>query len=164
MDSVIELQDLKTMLQLETTDQDGLLNLIIKNTTKALRFKLGLNAGKEFPGELDYIVLEVCVRRYNRLKNEGMASYSQEGESITFKSDDFDDFLSESINLRWGAKTDSDLIATLNPGDVVTYDAFSKHDGYVWLRQVRDNGQFGYLVSGECDNSGKCISSWGKFE
>ena len=92
MDSVIELQDLKTMLQLETTDQDGLLNLIIKNTTKALRFKLGLNAGKEFPQELDYIVLEVCVRRYNRLKNEGMASYSQEGESITFKSDDFDDF------------------------------------------------------------------------
>ena len=65
MDSVIELQDLKTMLQLNTTDQDGL---------------------------LDYIVLEVCVRRYNRLKNEGMTSYSQEGESITFKSDDFDDF------------------------------------------------------------------------
>lgn len=95
MDSVIELQDLKTMLQLETTDQDGLLNLIIKNTTKALRFKLGLNAGKEFPQELDYIVLEVCVRRYNRLKNEGMASYSQEGESITFKSDDFDDFLGD---------------------------------------------------------------------
>lgn len=92
VNSVIELQDLKTMLQLNTTDQDGLLNLIIKNTTKALRFKLGLNAGKEFPGELDYIVLEVCVRRYNRLKNEGMASYSQEGESITFKSDDFDDF------------------------------------------------------------------------
>ena len=72
--------------------------------------------------------------------------------------------LSESINLRWGAKTDSDLIATLNPGDVVKYDAFSKHDGYVWLRQVRDNGQFGYLASGECDNSGKRISSWGKFE
>lgn len=72
--------------------------------------------------------------------------------------------LSESINLRWGAKTDSDLIATLNPGDVVKYDAFSKHDGYVWLRQVRDNGQFGYLASGECDNSGKRTSSWGKFE
>ena len=92
VDSVIELQDLKTMLQLNTTDQDGLLNLIIKNTTKALRFKLGLSVGKVFPPELDYIVLEVCVRRYNRLKNEGMASYSQEGESITFKSDDFDDF------------------------------------------------------------------------
>lgn len=72
--------------------------------------------------------------------------------------------LSESINLRWGAKTDSDLIATLNPGDVVKYDAFSKHDGYVWLRQVRDNGQFGYLASGECDNSGKRVNSWGNFE
>ncbi|WP_339326975.1 GH25 family lysozyme [Ligilactobacillus salivarius] len=72
--------------------------------------------------------------------------------------------LSESINLRWGAKTDSDLIATLNPGDVIKYDAFSKHDGYVWLRQVRDNGQFGYLVSGECDSNGKRTSTWGKFE
>ena len=72
--------------------------------------------------------------------------------------------LSESINLRWGAKTDSALIATLNPGDVIKYDAFSKHDGYVWLRQVRDNGQFGYLVSGECDNSGERTSTWGKFE
>ena len=72
--------------------------------------------------------------------------------------------LSESINLRWGAKTDSTLIATLNPGDVVKYDAFSKHDGYVWLRQVRDNGQFGYLVSGECDSTGKRTSTWGKFE
>ena len=103
MDSVIELQDLKTMLQLETTDQDGLLKLIITNPTTALRFKLGLSNGNEFPQELDYIVLEVCVRRYNRLKNEGMASYSQEGKSITFKSDDFNDFLSESINLRWVA-------------------------------------------------------------
>ncbi|WP_270350544.1 SH3 domain-containing protein [Ligilactobacillus salivarius] len=55
-------------------------------------------------------------------------------------------------------------MATLNPGDVVKYDAFSKHDGYVWLRQVRDNGQFGYLVSGECDSNGKRISTWGKFE
>lgn len=72
--------------------------------------------------------------------------------------------LSESINLRWGAKPDSTLIATLNPGDVVKYDAFSKHDGYVWLRQVRDNGQFGYLVSGECDSNGKRTSTWGKFE
>lgn len=72
--------------------------------------------------------------------------------------------LSESINLRWGAKTDSALIATLNPGDVIKYDAFSKHDGYVWLRQVRDNGQFGYLVSGECDSNGKRTSTWGKFE
>ena len=72
--------------------------------------------------------------------------------------------LSESINLRWGAKTDSTLIATLNPSDVIKYDAFSKHDGYVWLRQVRDNGQFGYLVSGECDSNGKRTSTWGKFE
>ncbi|OQQ79553.1 hypothetical protein B6U60_10340 [Ligilactobacillus salivarius] len=86
--------------------------------------------------------------------NLGDVWYKEEGTFI----------LSESINLRWGAKPDSTLIATLDPGDVVKYDAFSKHDGYVWLRQVRDNGQFGYLVSGECDSNGKRTSTWGKFE
>lgn len=72
--------------------------------------------------------------------------------------------LLESINLRWGARTDSSLIATLKPGDVVKYDSFSKHDGYIWLRQVRGNGQFGYLASGEYDSNGKRVSTWGKFE
>lgn len=71
--------------------------------------------------------------------------------------------LSETINLRWGARPTSSLIATLQPGDVVEYDAFSKHGGYVWLRQKRANGQYGYLVSGETDASGKRINTWGKF-
>lgn len=92
MPDVIELADLKTMLSLTTADNDSILQLIIKNTTKALRFKLGLSKDTAFPEELDYIALEVCIKRFNRLKNEGMASYSQEGESITFNSNDFDDF------------------------------------------------------------------------
>ena len=70
---------------------------IIKNTTQALRFKLGLRTDEAFPSELTYIALEVCVRRYNRRKNEGMTSYEQEGQSFTFKSNDFDDF-ADDIN------------------------------------------------------------------
>ena len=70
----------------------------------------------------------------------------------------------EGVVLRWGATTKSAKIGVLPKGSVVKYDAFSKHDGYVWLRQVRDNGQFGYLVSGECDSNGKRTSTWGKFE
>lgn len=89
------LQNLKTMIGLTNDDQDDLLSLIITNTEHALIFKL---ESKSVPAELDYIELEVCVRRYNRIKNEGMASYSQEGESITFNSSDFDDFL-DDINL-----------------------------------------------------------------
>ena len=92
MDNVIDLAELKTMLGLADDTRDALLSLIIKTTVQALRFKLALAPPEPFPSDLSYIALEVCVKRFNRLKNEGMASYSQEGESITFNSNDFDDF------------------------------------------------------------------------
>lgn len=92
MDNVIDLTELKTMLGLADDTRDALLSLIIKTTVQALRFKLVLVPSEPFPSDLSYIALEVCVKRFNRLKNEGMASYSQEGESITFNSNDFDDF------------------------------------------------------------------------
>lgn len=94
---LVMLADLKTMMEIKSDAQDNVLNLIIKNTTQALRFKLGLRTDEAFPSELSYIALEVCVRRYNRRKNEGMTSYEQEGQSFTFKSNDFDDF-ADDIN------------------------------------------------------------------
>ena len=93
----VTLDDLKTMMEIKSNAQDDVLNLIITNTTKALRFKLDLKPTEDFPEELSYIALEVCVRRYNRRKNEGMTSYEQEGQSFTFKSNDFDDF-ADDIN------------------------------------------------------------------
>jgi hypothetical protein len=92
---VVSLSDLKIMLQLTTDKQDSLLNLIIKNTEQALSFKLSLSEDESIPEDLAFIALEVCVRRYNRISNEGMASYSQEGQSITFNSSDFDDFMDD---------------------------------------------------------------------
>lgn len=50
------------------------------------------------------------------------------------------------INLRKGAKLTSDIITTLPAGSVIKYDAYSRHDGYVWIRQPRANNQYGYLV------------------
>ena len=50
------------------------------------------------------------------------------------------------INLRWGARTTSSRIATLAPGSVVKYDAWSVHNGYVWIRQPRANGGYAYLA------------------
>ena len=93
--SVVSLDDLKTMLQLTTDKHDALLKLIIKNTKQALSFKLSLSEDESIPEDLAFIALEVCVRRYNRISNEGMASYSQEGQSITFNSPDFDDFMDD---------------------------------------------------------------------
>ena len=91
----MELNDLKTMLQIKDNKRDDILILIVKNTTQALRFKLGLKALEKVPEQLDYIALEVSVKRYNRLANEGMSSYSQEGESITFSANDFDEFMND---------------------------------------------------------------------
>lgn len=54
--------------------------------------------------------------------------------------------LNTAINLRWGATTKSALIATLPAGSEVEYDAWAKSGGYIWIRQPRGNGQFGYLV------------------
>lgn len=76
----------------DDTSKDNLLNLIVANTEASLKVKLHKKATEKVPDELNYILLEVAVRRFNRLKNEGMANYSQEGETITFNSNDFDDF------------------------------------------------------------------------
>lgn len=60
-------------------------------------------------------------------------------EAGTFTSNSY-------INLRWGAKVNSSRIAMITPGQTVKYDAWSRHDGYVWVRQPRANGQYGYLA------------------
>lgn len=95
----MELSELKTMLQLKDDKRDDILKIIIKDTEQALSLKLGLENAKPIPDELDYIVRGVAVKRYNRLANEGMSTYSQEGESITYNADDFDEYM-DDIN-RW---------------------------------------------------------------
>lgn len=55
--------------------------------------------------------------------------------------------LSTWVNLRWGARTTSSRIATLAPGSTVKYDAWSRHGGYVWIRQPRAAGGYAYLAA-----------------
>lgn len=91
-----DLKNLKVLLAMEgDNSRDTLLNLIIDNTEASLKVKLHRKAKDDIPAELNYILLEVAVRRFNRFKNEGMSHYSQENETITFKDDDFDDFLKD---------------------------------------------------------------------
>ncbi|PEA09472.1 N-acetylmuramoyl-L-alanine amidase [Bacillus cereus] len=70
--------------------------------------------------------------------------------------------LDRTINLK-DKPHDGNIIATLNAGDQVKYDAFGyEGEGYVWLRQKRSNG-YGYIASGET-SKGKRVSSWGSFK
>ncbi|MHC3378041.1 GH25 family lysozyme (plasmid) [Ligilactobacillus equi] len=65
--------------------------------------------------------------------------------------------------LRWGATTHSATITLLAAGSTIKYDAYCFADGFVWLRQPRANGTYGYLASGQADNNHR-LSSWGTFK
>ena len=62
-----------------------------------------------------------------------------------------------AINLRTGASTKSPIIETLPINTVIKYDAYYRASKYVWLRQPRANGQYGYLV-GRLNNQ-----AWGTY-
>lgn len=57
------------------------------------------------------------------------------------------------LHLRWGARTNSSIIAILPVGVMVSYDAWSRHGGFVWLRQPRANGQYGYVTCRDARNN-----------
>ena len=82
------LTEIKRTLEITDTALDSQLNDFIKRITDRLLLRLGVPA---LPVELQFIVVECTVKRFNLKGNEGMASYSQEGESITY-SDLLDEY------------------------------------------------------------------------
>ena len=85
------LNDLKLMLGIAPNDveRDSLLNMLVASSTARLKTLL---SGIEPPASLEYIIMDVTIRRFNRIGSEGMASHTVEGESITFSASDFDGF------------------------------------------------------------------------
>ncbi|HHW9295326.1 TPA: phage head-tail connector protein, partial [Staphylococcus aureus] len=71
-------ENIKVLLGLKDSKQDGLLDIIIKNTESRLLSKLPFNIS-EVPDNLSFIVEEVAVKRYNRIGSEGMTTESVEG-------------------------------------------------------------------------------------
>ena len=88
------LKDMKLLLGIpaDDNDLDAKLNLIIDMATDRLKTLLG---GIEPPESLEHIIIEVAVKRYNRIGSEGMASHTVEGESQNFVDSDFDEFEGE---------------------------------------------------------------------
>ena len=88
------LENLKLWLGIpaEDTELDEKLLLIVKSTTARLKLLLG---GIDPPEEMDHIVLDVAIMRFNRLGSEGLSSHSVEGESLSFSDSDFDGFSAE---------------------------------------------------------------------
>lgn len=86
------LEQLKNLLGIETDGIDNKLYSILEMAGKRLCILIG---EKSVPKDLEYIVVEVSVVRYNRIGSEGLSSHSVEGESASFASDDFEPYKNE---------------------------------------------------------------------
>lgn len=87
------LETLKLLLGLENDDsRDDLLTKIKDLVTARLKLLLG---GIEPPEEMEHIIIEVSIARFNKIGSEGLSSHSVEGESMNFTNDDFEAFSSE---------------------------------------------------------------------
>ena len=85
------LNSIKLMLGIAQgdADRDALLELIVSSAKARLKTLLG---GLEPPESLNYIIVDVAIRRFNRIGSEGMESHTVEGESISFSDSDFAGF------------------------------------------------------------------------
>lgn len=87
MQSIVE--DVKKLLS-GTVDEK--LDIIERRTRERL---LSLLDASEVPSEFEYISYEVTLKRFNRIGQEGMQSYSQEGLSMAFPDSDFSEYRRE---------------------------------------------------------------------
>lgn len=71
------------------TTQNKKLTLLIDAAKNRLRVRLG---GIEPPEALSYIIVDVVIKRFNRIGSEGLASHTVEGESQVFAEDDFAEY------------------------------------------------------------------------
>lgn len=75
--------------------QDDLLSLYLQDAEDELRLLLSIDDSDPIPTGFKGIVRGAAVKKFNRFKNEGMKTYSQEGESISFTANDFNEWASE---------------------------------------------------------------------
>lgn len=97
------IDDVKALLGIE--DEDKKLKVIITLTENRLKTLIGQT---EVPSELEYIVTEVSIARFNRIGSEGLSGHTVEGEALTFKDNDFDQY-ADDIQTWRDAQSDQDI-------------------------------------------------------
>lgn len=85
------LEKMKLLIGIEwgNRDLDQLLEALLESAQARLKILLG---GLEIPKELESVVVDVAVSRFNRIGSEGAKSHDVEGEKISFETDDFSCF------------------------------------------------------------------------
>lgn len=79
------LSTIKTIIGISDATQDSLLNALIDLTSARLKSRIGSTT---VPEQLNPVVIEVVIARYNRIGSEGPTSHSVEGESMNWSNDD----------------------------------------------------------------------------
>ena len=80
------LNRIKTLLGI--TDNDELIYEIIELTKSKI---LNYINKEELPKELEFILVELSIQRYNRIGSEGISSESVDGKSVSYE-DDFENY------------------------------------------------------------------------
>lgn len=78
----------------ESDNQRDLIAKIVEITNDRMMGYLP-SSYEEVPKKLNYIVVEVSVKRFNRIGSEGMQSESVEGRSAIYNKNDFDEYLDD---------------------------------------------------------------------
>ena len=86
------LDEMKLLLDLDETDLDNKLNLLLNSTKARLKMLLG---GIDPPDEMEHIIVEVAIIRFNRIGSEGISNHTVEGESLSYNENDFAGFADE---------------------------------------------------------------------
>lgn len=84
------IEQVKALLGITDNGQDDKLRAILGMVSSRLCLLLD---EVQIPEELEFIAVEVAVMRFNRIGSEGMASHSVGGESISYQSGDFEEYM-----------------------------------------------------------------------
>ena len=73
---------------LGVSENDALVSEIIELTKEKI---LNYINKTELPNELEFVLIELSIQRYNRIGSEGIASESVDGKSVSYE-DDFETY------------------------------------------------------------------------
>lgn len=85
----------KDLIFIDTKASDSQVKLI-ENIVEITKDKLLAMLPKEvqdIPQRLEFVVIEVAIKRFNRIGSEGMSQESVDGRSQVFNKSDFEDFI-----------------------------------------------------------------------
>lgn len=84
----MSLEDVKQLTKGDDGQIEAVYNLVSRRLIAKLNNRLDENVTK-VPKDLEYIVIEVSIARFNYIGSEGMESENVEGHSVSFKEDMF---------------------------------------------------------------------------